>query len=105
VVNHPILEDVKGHFHSHQFLKFFTSGMYLEVVKLMLEKEDGFEDPRAGMDVFNMNEEDFLYNQHLVLTEFLRSECIGSREPETGDVYRGTIIMDGWNEVEYKILS
>jgi len=73
VVNHPILEDVRGHYHSRDFVKFFTNKMFLEVVRLMSEEEDGFEDPRSSRDLHNMNEDDFLYNKHLVLTEFFWS--------------------------------
>lgn len=94
VVDHPIFAGVSGHFQPADFQKFYTDEMHDDVVRLMVAEEENFQ--KEGTEICRINMDDFDngFTKHMTLKEFFWSKCIGSREPRTGDVYRGTIMME-----------
>ena len=93
VVDHPIFDGVRGHFQPNHFEKFYTDEMHEKVVELLSSTDTEFDARGARISRGYMRDDDIEEVKHATLMEFFRSKCIGYRSPQTGDIFRGTIMM------------
>lgn len=93
VIDHPILDDVSGHYQPWQFDRFYDNDMHDRVVDFLCKSDPSYDKSDANIQRCFMDEHDIRDVKQSTLTDFIWSNKIGSRDPVTGDVYRGTIFL------------
>lgn len=97
VIDHPLLDGIRGHFQTSDFEEYYTNEMHDRVVEFLCKSDLSYDKDDSRLDRCFMDKWDIMDVKHDTLTKFFWSDKIGSREPKTGDNYRGTIFFDTLN--------
>ena len=94
VLDHPILDGIRGHFQPWDFEKFYTNEMHDKVVEFLCKSDLSYDREYSRINEVFMDKDDIKGTKRETLTQFFWSDKIGSREPKTGEIFRGTILFD-----------